>query len=148
MLLPRRWNPIEGKPCRDRPASPCPEIVNNLRLKREEFVFPQTMSRYDNAIGVARLSWCPQILDFIKEWGLARSAMGARRLPLFVRLCKLMEGRSMKKVLRGLFQDEQGQDIAEYAVMLAVILVIVVGTVRLIGSNANTVFSQVASTIQ
>jgi Flp pilus assembly pilin Flp len=44
--------------------------------------------------------------------------------------------------------DEQGQDIAEYAVMLAVILVIVVGTVRLIGSNANTVFSQVASSVQ
>ena len=44
--------------------------------------------------------------------------------------------------------DEQGQDIAEYAVMLAVILVIVVGTIRLIGSNANTVFSQVASSVQ
>ena len=44
--------------------------------------------------------------------------------------------------------DEEGQDIAEYAVMLAVILVIVVGTIRLIGSNANTVFSQVASSIQ
>ena len=29
--------------------------------------------------------------------------------------------------------DETGQDIAEYAVMLAVILVIVVGTIRLIG---------------
>ena len=43
--------------------------------------------------------------------------------------------------------DESGQDIAEYAVMLAVILVIVVGTVRLIGSNANMVFSQVASSI-
>jgi Flp pilus assembly pilin Flp len=54
----------------------------------------------------------------------------------------------MLKFLRGLLQDEQGQDIAEYAVMLAVILVIVVGTIRLIGSNANTVFSQVASTIQ
>jgi Flp pilus assembly pilin Flp len=54
----------------------------------------------------------------------------------------------MLKFLRGLRQDEQGQDIAEYAVMLAVILVIVVGTIRLIGSNANTVFSQVASTIQ
>ena len=37
--------------------------------------------------------------------------------------------------------DEQGQDIAEYAVLLAVILVLVVGTIRLIGSNANTVFS-------
>ena len=49
--------------------------------------------------------------------------------------------------LRRLWNDEQGQDIAEYAVMLAVILVIVIGTVRLIGSNANTVFSQVASSV-
>ena len=47
-----------------------------------------------------------------------------------------------------LSRDEQGQDIAEYAVMLAVILVIVVGTIRLIGSNANNVFSNVASSIQ
>jgi Flp pilus assembly pilin Flp len=44
--------------------------------------------------------------------------------------------------------DEEGQDIAEYAVMLAVILVIVVGTVRLIGSNANNAFSQVGSALQ
>ncbi len=50
-------------------------------------------------------------------------------------------------MLRKLWNDEQGQDIAEYAVMLAVILVIVIGTVRLIGSNANTVFSQVASSV-
>jgi Flp pilus assembly pilin Flp len=46
-----------------------------------------------------------------------------------------------------LWSEEQGQDIAEYAVMLAVILVIVVGTVRLIGSNANNVFSSVGSAI-
>jgi Flp pilus assembly pilin Flp len=52
------------------------------------------------------------------------------------------------KILQQLWQDEHGQDIAEYAVMLAVILVIVVGTVRLIGSNANNVFSQVGSAIQ
>jgi Flp pilus assembly pilin Flp len=44
--------------------------------------------------------------------------------------------------------DERGQDIAEYAVMLAVILVIVVGTIRLIGTNANNVFSSAASSIQ
>lgn len=50
--------------------------------------------------------------------------------------------------LQQLWNDERGQDIAEYAVMLAVILVIVVGTIRLIGSNANTVFSQVGSAIQ
>lgn len=54
----------------------------------------------------------------------------------------------MANFLRRLWQEENGQDIAEYAVMLAVILVIVVGTVRLIGSNANNVFSNVASAIQ
>ena len=53
----------------------------------------------------------------------------------------------MRTVLE-LLRDDDGQDIAEYAVMLAVILVIVVGTIRLIGSNANTVFSQSASAIQ
>ena len=54
----------------------------------------------------------------------------------------------MRNFLNKVWNDEQGQDIAEYAVMLAVILVIVIGTVRLIGTNANTVFSQVGSAIQ
>jgi Flp pilus assembly pilin Flp len=52
------------------------------------------------------------------------------------------------RLLRKAWSDDQAQDIAEYAVMLAVILVIVVGTIRLIGSNSNTVFSQAASAIQ
>ena len=46
-----------------------------------------------------------------------------------------------------LWSNEEGQDIAEYAVMLAVILVIVVGTIKLIGSNANNVFSAVGSSL-
>ncbi len=54
----------------------------------------------------------------------------------------------MNNFLIKLWTDEEGQDIAEYSVMLAVILVIVVGTVRLIGSNANNVFSNVGSSIQ
>ena len=54
----------------------------------------------------------------------------------------------MAKMLQSLWNDDSGQDIAEYAVMLAVILVIVVGTVRLIGTNANNVFSSVGSAIQ
>lgn len=65
---------------------------------------------------------------------------------------KLKETEPVARILHNVWQDlwndEQGQDIAEYAVMLAVILVIVVGTVRLIGSNANNVFSQVGSSIQ
>jgi Flp pilus assembly pilin Flp len=51
------------------------------------------------------------------------------------------------KAFRSLWTDDQGQDIAEYAVMLAVILVLVVGTIRLIGGSSNNVFSSVASSI-
>jgi Flp pilus assembly pilin Flp len=54
----------------------------------------------------------------------------------------------MLQFFRGIWSNEEGQDIAEYAVMLAVILVLVIGTVRLIGTNANTVFSQAASSLQ
>ena len=63
------------------------------------------------------------------------------------------KGRNMRNAkcnhwLNKLWSDEEGQDIAEYSVMLAVVLVIVVGTVRLIGSNAGNIFSQVGSSIQ
>ncbi len=53
----------------------------------------------------------------------------------------------MTDLAKLLWRNDEGQDIAEYAVMLAVILVIVIGTVRLIGGNANNVFSSVASSI-
>jgi Flp pilus assembly pilin Flp len=54
---------------------------------------------------------------------------------------------TMAKLMKRLWSEEQGQDIAEYAVMLAVILVLVVGTIRLIGGSSNNVFSSVASSI-
>jgi Flp pilus assembly pilin Flp len=47
-----------------------------------------------------------------------------------------------------LWKEDRGQDIAEYAVVLGVITVIVVGTIRLVGSNANNTFSSVASPVQ
>jgi len=53
----------------------------------------------------------------------------------------------MAQSFRQICSDEQGQDIAEYAVMLAVILVLVIASVRLIGGNANNVFSSVASSM-
>ena len=61
---------------------------------------------------------------------------------------RILGGNLVKRFFQKLWSDECGQDIAEYAVMLAVILVIVVGTIRLIGSNANNVFSSVGSAIQ
>jgi Flp pilus assembly pilin Flp len=57
-------------------------------------------------------------------------------------------GCAFMNVLRRLWTRNEGQDIAEYAVMLAVILILVVGTIRLVGSNANTAFSSVASSLQ
>ncbi len=53
----------------------------------------------------------------------------------------------MISLIRKMWSQEEAQDIAEYAVMLAVILVIVVGTLQLIGGSANNVFSSVASSI-
>ena len=53
----------------------------------------------------------------------------------------------MSDFIHRIWSDEEGQDIAEYAVMLAVILVLVVGTIRLVGSNANNAFSAAASSV-
>jgi Flp pilus assembly pilin Flp len=54
----------------------------------------------------------------------------------------------MADFLRKMWSQEEGQDIAEYSVMLAVILAIAVSTIRLIGSNANAVFSSIGSAVQ
>jgi len=49
----------------------------------------------------------------------------------------------MKELLRNAWSDQSGQDVAEYALMLAVILAVVVATVGAIGTNANTIFGRV-----
>jgi Flp pilus assembly pilin Flp len=69
-------------------------------------------------------------------------------LPFLLGNVHRIGGGEMSEFIHRLWLEDAGQDIAEYAVMLAVILVLVVGTVRLIGSNANNVFSATASSIQ
>jgi Flp pilus assembly pilin Flp len=56
-------------------------------------------------------------------------------------------GQTVIEIIRQIWAEDTGQDVAEYAVMLAVILVILIVTVRLIGGNANNLFSQVSSQI-
>ncbi len=51
------------------------------------------------------------------------------------------------ETLRRLFRETEAQDVAEYAIMMAVILVIVVGTVSAISTNSNVVFSGIASSL-
>ena len=54
----------------------------------------------------------------------------------------------MKPFFQYLWTDQKGQDVAEYAIMLAVVLVIVMGTVRVIGASASNTFSQIGSSLQ
>ena len=54
----------------------------------------------------------------------------------------------MTDFLQMAWQQQEGQDVAEYAVMLAVILAIAIGTIRLIGSHAGDVFASVGSAIR
>lgn len=58
------------------------------------------------------------------------------------------QGRAIQYLVSKVFVNEEGQDVAEYSMMLAVILVIAISAIKLIGSNAGNVFSQVGSTIQ
>jgi len=81
-------------------------------------------------------------------WNRSSASLSPVAVGATSRFCVENRRCQMKKFVRSLWNDQEGQDIAEYAVMLAVILVIVVGTIRLIGSNANNVFSSVGSAIK
>jgi Flp pilus assembly pilin Flp len=86
--------------------------------------------------------------DFVVCGGISLAICNRGKKLLSYSTEQVRKEEPVSSLLRRLWSDEQGQDIAEYAVMLAVILVIVVGTIRLIGTNSNTIFSQVGSAIQ
>ena len=44
-------------------------------------------------------------------------------------------------------RDEQAQDVAEYALLLAVVLIIAVTTLIALGTHANAIFSKAASAL-
>lgn len=101
------------------------------------------LSSFDLLVGIMRHFDAGQTSSLGTHYGLGRP----RGLSPY-RFLELRKNRrlAMRNILDLLLADE-GQDIAEYAVMLAVILVLVVGTIRLVGSNANNVFSQVGSSL-
>jgi Flp pilus assembly pilin Flp len=51
----------------------------------------------------------------------------------------------MLTMLRRVWSEDCGQDIAEYAMMLAVVLILVTSTVSSVGNNAKNVFSATAT---
>ena len=86
----------------------------------------------------ARENHCSEVLSYPPRFIPLPHSRGHHKLDMKI----------IRQFLIGAYRDPEGQDVAEYAIMLAVVLVIVVGTVRMIGSNAGIVFSQVASGIQ
>jgi pilus assembly protein Flp/PilA len=87
------------------------------------------------------------ITRFTHAWTILLNARSTTCLLPFALLptTTLIEDQN---VLKSLGTNEQGQDIAKYGVMLALILVLVMGTLRLVGSNVNNVFSSVASSVR
>ena len=51
----------------------------------------------------------------------------------------------MTQLLRRFWFDDSAQDVAEYAVMLAVVLTVTLMTIRLIGKSSDNVFSEIGS---
>jgi Flp pilus assembly pilin Flp len=49
------------------------------------------------------------------------------------------------RILQQFWHNDDAQDIAEYAIMLAVLLVVTIVTIRAIGENANSLFSKLAN---
>ena len=96
-----------------------------------------------------RFAFRKRLIQKSKWMSTGRAAPVRRELHSAIRLFGRSLGKEvgMQNILRSFWLEDEAQDIAEYAVMLAVILVIVVGTIRLIGGNANNVFSSVASSI-
>src|ERR1700746_2220431 len=109
-------------------------VPARARVKLFERVFPEAVAPPPLAPAMARLLAIRHQLP----GGSARRFPGGGE----------DRGANMSHLFRRLWRNEEGQDIAEYAVMLAVILVLVVGTIRLVGGNANNVFSSVASSLQ
>ena len=47
--------------------------------------------------------------------------------------------------LQSIVRREEGQDLLEYALLVALIALVCVGAITLAGSNVNTIFGQIAA---
>jgi Flp pilus assembly pilin Flp len=56
--------------------------------------------------------------------------------------------KTMRPMLRNLWSDQRGQGVAEYAIMLVVVLTLALGAIRAIGSHSNELFRSIVSAIE
>jgi pilus assembly protein Flp/PilA len=53
----------------------------------------------------------------------------------------------MKNLMTRLWTNEEGQDLAEYALLVALIALVVIGAVTLLGTQIQTVFNNIANAL-
>ena len=55
--------------------------------------------------------------------------------------------KNMTTLFARLWSDQSGQDLAEYALLIALIALVVIGAVTLLGINIQTLFNNVANAL-
>lgn len=53
----------------------------------------------------------------------------------------------LQNLWMALWSDESGQDLAEYALLIALIAIVVIAAVTLLGGNISTVFNNIAGAL-
>jgi pilus assembly protein Flp/PilA len=53
----------------------------------------------------------------------------------------------MLQLFKALLQDESGQDLAEYAILIGLIALAVIAAVTLLGGTISTVFNSIGTTL-
>lgn len=57
------------------------------------------------------------------------------------------KGTIMTKLIRKLWNDEEGATMVEYALMVALVAVVAIGAVTLLGTNVTAIFNRIADAI-
>lgn len=55
---------------------------------------------------------------------------------------------NVTKLFRRLIQEDDGPTTVEYAVMLALILGVIIGTVAIVGSNTNDLYTEMGTQVE
>ncbi len=53
----------------------------------------------------------------------------------------------MKQIIKKLWQEEEGQDLTEYALLLVLVALVAIATMQTLGSTISTVFANAASNL-
>jgi Flp pilus assembly pilin Flp len=53
----------------------------------------------------------------------------------------------VKQIIKKLWQEEEGQDLTEYALLLVLVSLVAIATMQTLGSSISTVFANAASNL-